>query len=154
MKVANIKTNNSSANSYNPNLLSSVPPNSQVEEQQSITICNHKIPPVDPENRSKFTQRKRKLQNRKKNKKEKRVAWLDKLSQHEKLLTILDSHSAQRDGIFSAKTRVITESERQQIGKELASEVAEKEDEIDNLLSTRRSPNSMQRPKKREYKKE
>ena len=105
MKVADIKSN--SANSYNPNLLSSVPPNSQAEEQQSITICNHKpshkIPPVDPENRSKLTQQKRKQQNGKKNKKQKRVSWLDTLSQHETLLTILDSDSAQRAGIFSAK---------------------------------------------------
>ena len=59
---------------------------------------------------------------------------MDQLPQHKKLLHIIDSHSAQRDGIFNAKTREITESERQNIGHELAIEVAEKENEMDSLL--------------------
>ena len=138
MKVANSNIINIAAKSYNSNLLSLVPPNSQIEEQPAITICESNLSQTEQSfnlsSKPKLAKRKKKLQQRKNSKTKKQKAWLELLPQHETLLNIIDSLFAQRDDIFNAKTREITESERQNIGHELATEVAEKENKMDSLL--------------------
>ena len=139
MKVANANIIYA-AKSYNPNLLASVPPDSQVEEQPRSNPLNEFLAGKGnvkfqlPSSNTKVAKRHKKLRNRKSNKVQEKSDWNLQLSQHEKLLNIIDSQSAQRDGIFTSTTKPITESERKCIGEEMAAEVDENEKEMDKLL--------------------
>ena len=108
MKVANANINYA-AKSYNPNLLASVPPNSQVKEQQTqpskeVLVGKGNIKFKLPSCNNFFAKRTKKLQQRKSNKVQKQMHLMEQLTQHEKLLSIIDSQTAQRDGIFKSTT--------------------------------------------------
>ena len=137
MKVANINLI-SAAKSYNPNLLTSVPPISQVEEQRIIKIATNKevsgkgaITFQVPSRKVKNAKRQTKLTKRKLKKVQKQKDRQQQMSQHEKLLHIIDTEAARRDGIFNTKTKAVIEDERKNIGQELASEVHENENKMD-----------------------